>query len=402
MPIYSYIVKDLAGKTVTGTVEAPDSTTAGHVLRERKYIVISVTEKKEAGTLQKLLEGLRGVSLGEKTVFARQLSTMVSSGLPLTNALELLRSQAESEKMGIVLGEMIADVQGGMSLAKAMVKHPEVFNKVTIALIEAGETSGKLDVLLTQLADNMEKEQDFQSRTRGALIYPAVIAIAMVAVFILMVVFVVPRLTSLYTDIGAELPLPTKILIGISNLFTQGWWGVLLFLGLGGYVVFRYTHTEKGRYKISELAFKLPIFGKLNKESEQARFARTLGLLVGAGIPITQALEITAAASGNVLYRDSILAAAEQVEKGIPLSVPVKKDPNFAPLLAQMIAVGEETGKMDEVLGKVATFFENQAGQMVKNLSAALEPVILIALGVMVGLLVLAIISPIYNLTTQF
>ncbi|NIT04040.1 hypothetical protein GTO10_03880 [Candidatus Saccharibacteria bacterium] len=402
MPIYNYIVKDPQGKTLTGTVEAPSASSATSILQERRYVVVSVTEKKEGGFLQKILEQFRGVSMGEKTVFARQLSTMVSSGLPLTNALEILRAQAETEKMQDVLGEMLADVQGGTALAKAMGKHPEVFNKVTVALVEAGEASGKLDTLLSQLAENMEKEQDFQSKTRGALIYPAVIAVAMVVVFIIMVAFVVPRLTDLYADIGAELPLPTQILISISNFMVRGWWAVFVILIAFGYGLFRWSQTEKGRYQLSEIAFKVPVFGKLNKESEQARFARTLGLLSGAGIPITQALEITAAAMGNVLYKDAIIDAERQVEKGVPLSVPLKKDPNFEPILSQMIAVGEETGKMDEVLGRVALFFEGQAEGMIKNLTTALEPIILVALGVMVALLILSIISPIYQLTTQF
>jgi len=224
----------------------------------------------------------------------------------------------------------------------------------------------------------------------------------MVGVFIIMMVFVVPRLTALYEDIGAELPLPTKILIGISNLLVGGWWVVLAFLGLFGYGAYRYLQTERGKYQLAEFTFKFPVFGRLNKQSELARFSRTLGLLIGAGIPITQALEIVAAAMGNILYRDAILAAEQQVEKGVPLSVPIKGDPNFDPLVAQMIAVGEETGKMDEVLDKVAAFFEGQAEQSVKNLSTALEPIILVLLGVMVGGLVLSIITPIYNLTTQF
>ncbi len=402
MPIYTYIVKDPAGRNLTGTVEAPNPTLAGDILRERRYVVVSLIEKKGGGFIEQIVSRFRGVTIGEKTVFARQLATMVSSGLPLTNALEILREQAASERMKEVLNYMIGDVQGGSSLAKSMAKYPDVFNRVTVSLVEAGEASGKLDVLLSQLADNMEKERDFQSKTRGALIYPVVIGVAMVGVFIIMMVFVVPRLTALYEDIGAELPLPTKILIGISNLLVGGWWVVLAFLGLFGYGAYRYLQTERGKYQLAEFTFKFPVFGRLNKQSELARFSRTLGLLIGAGIPITQALEIVAAAMGNILYRDAILAAEQQVEKGVPLSVPIKGDPNFDPLVAQMIAVGEETGKMDEVLDKVAAFFEGQAEQSVKNLSTALEPIILVLLGVMVGGLVLSIITPIYNLTTQF
>ena len=402
MPIYNYIVKDIAGKTINGTVEAPNPTLAGDILRERKYVVISLAEKKAAGLLTGILERFRGVKIGEKTIFARQLSTMISAGLPLTNALEILRVQTQSERMREVLNGMISDVQGGSSLAKSMVKYPDVFGKVTVSLVEAGEASGKLDTLLSQLADNMEKERDFQSKTRGALIYPAVISVAMVGVFIIMMIFVVPRLTALYSDIGAELPLPTRILIGISNLLVHGWWALLVLGGLVGFGFIRYLQTEKGKYQLANFTFKFPIFGKLSKESELARFARTLGLLAGAGIPITQALEIVAAAMSNILYRDAILAAEKEVEKGVPLSVPIRNNPNFDPLIAQMIAVGEETGKLDEVLDKVAGFFEGQAEQSVKNLSTALEPIILVVLGVMVGGLVLSIITPIYNLTTQF
>ena len=402
MPIYNYIVKDSTGKTISGTVEAPNTTLAGDILRERSYVVVSLVEKTTGGFFQQLLERFRGVTLGEKTIFARQMATMVSAGLPLTNAMEILRIQAGSERMKEVLGGMLADVQGGNSLAKSMAKHPDVFDKVTVALVEAGEASGKLDLLLTQLADNLEKERDFRSKTRGALIYPAVIGIAMVAVFIIMMIFVVPRLTALYEDIGANLPLPTKILIAISNLLVNGWWALLAVLGVGGFIAYKYLSTDKGKYRLANFTFKFPIFGKLNKESELARFSRTLGLLIGAGIPITQALEIVANAMSNVLYRDSILAAEKQVEKGVPLSVPIRADPNFDPLISQMIAVGEETGKMDEVLGKVAGFFESQAETSIKNLSTALEPIILVVLGVMVGGLVLSIITPIYNLTTQF
>lgn len=402
MPVYNYIVKDLTGKTLIGTVEAPNPTLAGDILRERSYVVVSLAEKTGGNVLQQILQRFQGVKIGEKTVFARQLATMVSSGLPLTNALEILKIQAGSDRMKEAMGSMLADVQGGTSLAKAMAKHPDIFDKVTVSLVEAGEASGKLDVLLTQLADHMEKESGFRSKTRGALIYPAVIGVAMLGVFIIMMVFVVPRLTALYEDIGAELPLPTKILIAISNLLVNGWWAPLIILGIVGYAAYKYLRTEKGRYRIANFAFKFPIFGKLNRESELARFSRTLGLLVGAGIPITQALEIVAAAMSNILYRDAILAAEKQVEKGVPLSVPIRADPNFDPLIAQMIAVGEETGKLDEVLEKVAGFFESQAAQSVKNLSIALEPIILVVLGVMVGGLVLSIITPIYNLTTQF
>lgn len=401
MPIYTYIVKDRAGKTVTGTTEAPNIASASDLLRERGFIIITLTER-EVSWIQALLRRVQGIGLGEKAVLVRQLSTMVSAGVPLSDALEILHSQAESERMKEVLGELVSGVQGGTSLSKSMAKYPDVFGRVLVALVEAGEASGKLDLILAQLADNLEKEKDFQSKTKGALVYPAIILLAMAVVFIIITTFVVPRLAALYADIGVELPLPTKILIGISSLLTGGWWVFLALFSAAGYAIFRYLQTPKGKYHIASLTFGFPVFGKLNKEAELTRFSRTLGLLLSAGIPITQALEIVAGAMDNILYRDAVLEAEKQVQRGIPLSVPIKADPNFPPILAQMIAVGEETGKLDEVLVKVSTFFESQAGETVSNLSTAIEPLIMIVLGVMVGLLVLSIITPIYNLTTKF
>jgi len=402
MPIYNYVVKDPTGKTIKGTVEGPTPNSAADALRAKNYIIISLAEKRPARGIEKFFERFKGVSLAERTIFARQLSTMISAGLPLTNALEILRAQTENEKMREVTGEMLSDVQGGMSLSKSMGKHLDVFANVTVALVEAGEASGKLDQLLDQLADNLEKERDFQSKARGALVYPAVIALAMVGVFIVMLVFVIPNLSSLYEEIGVSLPFSTRVLIGLSDLFIRGWWAIIIIFGGLVYAISRYSRTEAGSYQFARIGLRVPILGKLNKETDQARFARTLGLLIGAGIPIIQALEISAHAVNNLLYRDVILNAQKEVEKGGSLSSAIKKDPIFDPLLGQMIAVGEETGKMDEVLDKVASFFESRIEELVKNLSAALEPVILIVLGVMIGFLVLAIITPIYNLTAQF
>lgn len=398
MPAYTYNAKDQGGTTLTGTIEAPDLGSAREILREKRYIVISLTEKKES-ELATLLKRFRGVSMEQKALFARQLSTMISAGLPFTNALEVLRNQAESPRMKEVLTGMLGDIQGGTTLSKSMKKYPDVFSRVFVALVEAGEASGKVEQILMELAGKLEREQEFRGKTRGAFIYPAIIILAMGVVFIIMIVFVVPRLTMIYKDMGAELPLPTLILVKISNLLIKGWWFLLLLLGAGIYGFRQFASGEYGRYKLAESTFKFPIFGKLSKAAQLADFCRTLGLLLGSGVPITQALEITAEAMTNVLYRDAILDAEKQVEKGIPLSAPLKADPNFPPILPQMIAVGEETGKLDEVLTQLAGFFELEATQSVKNISSAIEPVIMIVLGALVGLFVISIISPIYNIT---
>lgn len=401
MLVYTYTVKDQEGKTLTGTIEAPDLNSAREILREKRYVVVTIGEKREEG-LSAFLKRLRGVSAEEQVIFARQLATMISSGIPLGASLETLRVQARSPRMREVFTGMIGDIQGGSSLSKSMGKYPDAFPRVFIVLVEAGEASGKLEELLEELADKMEKEHAFRSKTRGALIYPAIIFLALGAVFLIMIFFVVPQFVDLYSGVGAALPLPTRVLIAFSDLLRKGWWLLLILASVGGYALRQFMISSYGQHRIAEITFKLPVFGKLSKEAELAEFTRTLGLLIGAGIPITQALEIVAGGMGNVLYRDAILAAAKQVEKGIPLSAPLSKDPNFPPLLSQMLTVGEETGKMDEVLAKMASFFEAQAEQSVANLSSAMEPMIMVVLGVMVGFLVLSIISPIYQLITQF
>jgi type IV pilus assembly protein PilC len=400
MPAYTYVVKNQEGKTLKGTVEASDTDSAREVLREKQYVVVSITEKRESG-FRALLERLRGVSLSEKALFARQLSSMVSAGVPLPGAMEILRDQLENPKMKEALGGMLRDIQGGTSLSKSLAKYPEIFSRDFVAMVEAGEASGKLESILASLADKMEKERVFQGKTKGAFIYPAVIISALIVVFIIVVTFVVPRLATMYEDVGADLPLPTQVLIAIANIMRKGWWAILLLLGVGIYLLRRFAITDYGRHKIAEITFNFPVFGKLSKDTQLAAFCRTLSLLVATGVPITQSLEIVAGAVGNILYHDAILKASKQVEKGIPLSDPLKADPNFPPILSQMVKVGEETGKLDSVLGKLTAFFEAEAEQTVRNISSAIEPIIIIVLGLVIGLFVVSVITPIYQLTSQ-
>jgi len=395
---YTYVVRDRNGRKLTGIVEAPALERAREILREKNYIVISLVEKKSG--LGDLFTRLRGVPIGQKALFARQLSTMVAAGVSLPNALEILRDQAGNARMQEVLGGMLRDVRAGSALSKSMKKYPDVFSQVFIAMVEAGEASGKLSPILLELAEKLERDRAFHGKTKGAFIYPAVVVTAMIGVFIIMIIFVIPRLSAMYADMGAELPLPTRILIGISNFLTRGWWFVLFLLGIVGYGFYRFLACEFGRYKMARFMFDVPIFGKLSKEVQQAEFCRMLSLLVGAGVPVTKSLEIVAGAMTNVLYYDAVLSMVKQVERGVPLSAPLAKDPNFDPILSQMVKVGEETGKLDEVLARLAGFFESEAEQIVANISSALEPFIIIALGVMIGAFVLSIITPIYNLTS--
>jgi type IV pilus assembly protein PilC len=326
---------------------------------------------------------------------------MINAGLPLTEALLILKSQGDSE-VNKAASEILRDVEGGSTLADSMAKFPKIFSSVYIALVRAGEAAGVLDNILNRLADNLESQREFKAKVKGALIYPAIVVSGMVAVMFIMMIFVIPQLTSLYNEFDADLPQTTKILIGISNFMVKFWW--LFIVGfLGGSYLLRMINSQKeGRKKIDEFKFKVPIYGKLQTNVILAELTRTLGLLIGAGVSIVEALQISAAAAGNAIIEEGVLEANKQVEKGSPLSSAIASNPFFPQIVSQMISVGEETGKMDEVLLKVSKYFQSESEESLKGLTSAIEPLIMILLGVGVGFMVIAIIMPIYNLTSQF
>ena len=402
MPLYRYSAKDINGKKFTGNVESVDEKALVSTLQTQGLVPIEIKKLDSPRSKIRLMLPSGGVSSTETVGFTRQLSTMVSAGLPLTDSLVILQKQAKNQNFARVIAELVADIEGGMALSVALGKHPRIFDVIYVKLVEAGETGGVLDKVLAKLAESSEKEREFKAKTRGAFIYPAIVMIVMVVVITIMMIFVIPKLTSLYTEIGAELPLPTKILIAISNFMRSFWW--LLLLAVGGFIYgFRiFSKTEKGSQLISRIVLALPIWGKIRKTLILAQFTRTLGLLIGTGIPIITALKVVADILASPSYREGIEFAISRVERGSPLYQPLAANPGFPPIIGQMVRVGEETGKMDEVLGRLAVYFEAESENFIRNLTTALEPVILVVLGLGVGILVLSIILPIYNLTNQF
>jgi type II secretory pathway component PulF len=300
-----------------------------------------------------------------------------------------------------VIADVLRDVQGGTTLAVAMSKH-EAFSRVYVSLIAAGEAAGVLDTVMNRLADNLEKQDDFRSKTKGALVYPAIVVVGMVIVAMVMMIFVIPKLTVMYEDFGADLPFATMALISVSGFMSRMWYlFILLFLG-GAYGLAKWKKTEHGRFEYDKLLLKLPVFGNLRKKMILAEFNRTLSLLIGAGVTILDSLTIASEAVGNVVYEQEINKVAKGVEKGVPLADTMTDTLVFPMIVPQMVAVGEETGKLDEVLEKVAAYFEAETENLIKNLTTALEPLIMIVLGVGVAFLIIAIVMPIYNLTSQF
>ena len=401
MKRFTYKAKDKEGKVVTGEVEASSDSVAAKLVRQKGLTVISIKPARE--NLLSFIRRLRErISLTDVSTFTRQLATMVNAGLPITEALLILRSQTKGP-MQKVAAQILTDVEGGESLSIALSRHPKVFGPTYIALVKSGELGGVIDEVLARLADNLEKQQEFKGKVKGALIYPAIIVVGMFVVGMVMMIFVIPRLTSLYGDFNAQLPAATKLLIGISNIFLKFWPFLIVLLvgGIWGFTAFR--RTPAGKRKTDELIFKLPIVGELQKEVLLAELTRTLSLMVGSGVSILDALNISAGVVGNEVVASALRDASKQVEKGFPIAYSFSKHPEAFPfILSQMVAVGEETGKMEEVLGKVSHVFEVESDQKVKALTSAVGPLVMIILGLGVGFLVIAIILPIYNLTSQF
>ena len=389
---------------MTGEVEAFDEKALAATLRSESLIPIDIILRgagkfKFTTSIPKF--GV-GVSYSEIVSFTRQLSTMISEGLPIADSLVILEKQTKSHKFQKVLSMVVADVEGGMSLSASFAKNPKVFDQVYVKLIEAGETGGVLDKILSKLADTMEKEKEFKSKTRGAFIYPIIVVAVMLVVISIMLIFVIPKLTGIYEEIGAELPLPTRILIAASD-FTRSFWWLVILLGISAiWGIKNFAKTQAGAPIMSKLVLALPIWGKIRKSLVLSQFTRTLGLLLGAGIPIITALKVVADILASPVFEEGIHVAIDKVERGSPLYVPLTENPAFPPILGQMLRVGEETGKVDEILQRLSVYFEAESENLIRNLTTALEPVILVFLGVGVGVLVLSIILPIYNLTAQF
>lgn len=400
MPLFNYVAKNARAETIKGKVEARNVGQAASVLRSRGLLVVTVRPQNEE-SFGFINDMLFGVKKDDIVTFTRQLSTMITAGLPLTQALSILSLQSKPA-MAKIVGEIQREIEGGSSFSKAISKFPKVFSRVYVQLVKAGEVGGVIDEVLNRLADNMEKDKEFRGKTRGAMIYPAVLIVAMMVVAAIMMIFVVPQLTQMFEDFGAELPLPTRLLIATSDFFVKFWW-FILGLGAAGFFAFKQWHkTHDGQVKFDRFLLKLPIFGVLRSKLILTEFARTMALLLTAGISLLQALEIIADASESIIYREAFQEAAKQVEKGIPLSQSIGKFSEFPPILPQMISVGEETGKLGEVLMKLSIYFQSEAEQAVKNMTAAMEPMIMIFLGIGVGFMTFAIIMPIYSLTSQF
>ena len=400
---YNFKARDWNGKLVKGVLDLHDKSEALESIKNNGLVPLSVTEVKETVLKEIYKNVFSKIGIKQITTFTRQLSTMMTSGLSLTDSLSLLKNQMDKRTlMSEVLEYTLNNVRGGKSLADGLRKYKKYFGEAYVASVEAGEEAGVLEEVMSKLADNLEKQSEFQGKVKGAMIYPVIVVIGMIAVVIIMMIFVIPKLLGLFTDFGAELPGSTKALMAMSGFFTK-YWFIVLFLVVG--IVFTLRIGKKNpnfRLKLDTYKLKIPIMGELNKKSLLADTIRTLSMLLSAGIPLVDALRIVSNVAGNTLYLNSYLQIAERVQKGFSIANSFEETGNFPVIVNQMVATGEATGKLDEILMRVSDYFSTEAEQSVKSLTSAIEPIIMIMLGLGVAFLVIAVMMPIYNLTSQF
>lgn len=396
---FKYTAVTLDGKKETGELDVNTQKEVLEFLRSNKLtpIKIELLEKTEST----ILAYFNRVTNSDIVLFTRQLSSMVLTGLTLIESLNLLKKQSVKPKMAKLVEDLIADVSEGKSFSQALERHKEVFSPVYISLITAAEEGGLLDKVLLRLADNMEKSEETKKRVRSALFYPGIIISGVMIVIVLMNVFVIPQLGDLYESLDLELPLMTKIVVTMSNLTRTFLPVAIVGLIVGVIFLRKYAKTEAGIKIIDKLKLKAPVFGDIIKLSSFDEINRTLSLLVSSGASLISSIKIAADVSGNYYYKKALLDASSMVEKGAGLSLALENQNLFPPLMIQMVKVGEATGKIDESLLKVSEYFERDLDLKVKNLTTAIEPILIIVLGVSVAFLIISVITPIYGLISQ-
>lgn len=401
MPVFSYQATNASNKTVAGTLNATDKATALSLISKQGLHPISIeiqssVKKGNTGIFK------AKVKISDLVLFTRQLSTMVSAGVPLLRSLTTMRDQVENPTLREVISDLIKDVQGGVSLADAMQKHPDVFSDIFVNMIRAGEAAGIVDDILKRLATQVEKNASMRKKIKSASTYPIVLLTLTIGAFMGLMIFIIPRIAAILKDIGgpdAKLPAITQVMINISGFMTSYWY---IVIGGGFTIIFllrRYIKTPAGRYQMHSFVLKVPILKNLITKIAVARFTRTFAALIGAGVSVVEALHVTARAVGNDVYRKAIDDAANEVINGKQLSQAIEGNKLFPGIVPQMLAVGEETGQTDIVLIKVADFYDEEVDAIIDSLSSILEPVMIVIMGGMVGLVAASVMGPIASLS---
>ncbi len=399
MLTYDYVARDPAsGRQVKAGVQADSESSAAKLIRAEGLVPIDIQVSKVA--TGGLLGRFKRVKTKDKVLFSRQLATLLNAGLPLLQSLRSVNGQTESKQLKVIIADIITDIEGGSSLANSMGKHPDVFNQIYLSLVAAGEASGTLDQALERLANQQEKDADIVSKIRGAMIYPLIVLVVMGGVAGFMIIKVLPQVKTLYSSVakGHSLPFVTQVLLAISDFTIHFWWVVLIIVAVLVVFTSKWARSVGGKTLIDKVKMQAWPFGPLFMKVYMARFSRTGSTLVASGVPLIQVLEITSSAIDNVHIADSLRGAIEKVKGGKSLGDSLQGDPNFLELVPNMLKIGEQSGSMEQMLGKTADYYEKEVDQEIKNIQTLIEPLMMVLMGIMALIIVAAVLLPIYNL----
>ena len=401
MPIYVYKARDPRGQIVSSTMEAENEQAVRNRLREKNYIITQVAEKGQGFNLKDTIASFQKVKGKNLTIFSRQFATMISAGLSLVRAMDILERQTTDKKLREVVSDVRHKVEEGSALADAFGMHPQTFNSLYINLTRAGEVGGVLDETMNRVAEFMEKDQALKSKIKSAMAYPTIVFMMTVVMVTFMLVFVLPTFKAMFEGLGAQLPKITLIVVNLSNLL-RNYWFLWIAGGIGFIILFKwYTKTPRGMFQLHTVQLKLPVFGDLNKKVIVSRFSRTLGTLLTSGVPVMQALEVTGKASGNKVVEKAVDEVRVSIREGESISVPMENSGIFPPMVTQMIAVGEETGSLDSMLKKISDFYDMEVEATLDALTSLLEPLLMVFMGAAVGFIVVAMYMPLFVIVNQ-
>jgi type IV pilus assembly protein PilC len=403
MPLFTFSAKSNTGEIKTGTIDVASETELAHSLREQGFILTSVQLLKEPlkirNRMNEFLPSFSFVPLSEKMIFARNMAVMIGAGLSLNRALDALASQTKNKNFSKIISSVSEDVKKGQPLAESLNKHPKIFSELFVNMVKVGETGGNLEGTLNLLAHQLEKDHELRAKVKSAMIYPAVIVTVMLVIGIVMMTTVVPKLTEIFKEMNTDLPWSTQFIISFSNFLSQHWLLSILIVVALVFCVRFLLKTKNGKMTFDLLLLKSPIFGDISKKINSARLARTLGSLIESTVPIVQGLQIVAGTMSNYQFRESLTVAAQEVQKGNPLSTTIKAFPNlYPPTVNQMIQVGEETGTLGSILIKLADFYEEEVSNVTKGMSAIVEPILMVIIGAVVGFFAISMIQPMYSI----
>jgi type IV pilus assembly protein PilC len=399
MASYAYTAINASGLELDGQVNAPDLSAAREALRQRGLVALALEE--QATSSQSFTMAVKKIKPKSLQVFSRQFATMIEAGLNVVTALVILEEQTEDKKLARVVSELRADVEGGLLLSEAMGRHPRVFSRLFVSMVEAGEAAGILDVVLDRVAFQIEKETRIKRRVKGAMMYPLMVMGFATLVLIGMLMFLVPIFVDIFKTLGGDLPMLTQLVVSASNILRNYYFVVFPVWGLLIYGFFRGKKTERGRRMWDGFRMKIPFgVGAIVVKVGMARFSRTLSTLVAAGVDIIRSLEITGSTAGNSLIEDATAVVRERVHQGVPIAIPLDDEKIFPPMVAQMVRVGEETGELEKMLGKIADFYEDEVDSSIATLTSVIEPLMMIGVGMVVGIIIISMYMPMFKLLT--